>query len=79
MIPKAFGKARLGGNVIWMRASTTTVGGGGKGGGGDGITIQKVSFRYYADVAIGLCRRYPPAPKLRAAGETMRAPPPVTS
>lgn len=63
VIPKAFGKARLGGNVLWMRGfreevrtSTTTVGGGGKGGGGGGTTVQNVSYHYYADVAIGLCR-----------------------
>jgi len=37
-IPKAFGKVRLGGNIIWMpgfreqvRTETSTVGGGGKG------------------------------------------------
>jgi hypothetical protein len=64
VIPLVFGKARLGGNVIWMRGfreevrtSTTTVGGSGKGGDSStGTTVENVSYHYYADVGVGLCR-----------------------
>ena len=43
VIPSVYGKARIGGNVIWARpikelqtTSTTTIRSGGKGGGGGG-------------------------------------------
>ncbi|MTW18360.1 hypothetical protein GJ689_19340 [Rhodoplanes serenus] len=68
VIPRVYGKARLSGNVIWMRGfheetrtETQTVGGGsggGKGGGGGGggsQTMTTVSYVYFVDLAVGLC------------------------
>lgn len=63
VIPRIYGKARLSGNVIWMRGfdeetrtQTQTVGGGGKGGGGGGRqTTTTVTYVYFCDVAVALC------------------------
>ncbi|MCB1501359.1 MAG: hypothetical protein KDK07_16500 [Bauldia sp.] len=62
VIPRVYGKARVSGNVIWMRgfheetrSQSEEVGGGGKGGGGDSQTVKTVSYHYYADLAVGLC------------------------
>lgn len=63
VIPRVYGKARLSGNVIWMRGfdeetrtQTQTVGGGGKGGGGGGRqTTTTVTYVYFCDVAVALC------------------------
>jgi hypothetical protein len=62
VIPRVYGKARLSGNVIWMRgfheevrSESEEVGGGGKGGGGGSQTVTTVSYHYYADLALGLC------------------------
>ncbi|MCC2098419.1 MAG: glycoside hydrolase TIM-barrel-like domain-containing protein, partial [Hyphomicrobiales bacterium] len=55
-IPKVLGRARIGGNVIWMtrfeeQAIVSKTGGsGGKGGGG-----RTTTFQYYANFAVGLC------------------------
>ena len=63
VIPRVYGKARLSGNVIWMRGfdeetrtQTQTVGGGGKGvGGGGRQTTTTVTYVYFCDVAVALC------------------------
>lgn len=63
VIPRVYGKARVSGNVIWMRGfdeetrtQTQTVGGGGKGGGGGGRqTTTTVTYVYFCDVAVALC------------------------
>ena len=63
VIPRVYGKARLSGNVIWMRGfdeetrtQTQTVGGGGKGGGAGGRqTTTTVTYVYFCDVAVALC------------------------
>jgi hypothetical protein len=69
VIPRVYGKARLSGNVIWMRGfheetrtETQTVGGGsgggkggGGGGGGGGQTVTTVSYVYFVDLAVALC------------------------
>lgn len=64
VIPRVYGKARLSGNVIWMRGfdeetrtETQTVGGGsGKGSGGGGRQrTTTVSYVYYCDMAVALC------------------------
>jgi hypothetical protein len=63
VIPRVYGKARLSGNVIWMRGfdeetrtETQTVGGGGKGGGGGGRQrTTTVTYVYFCDVAVALC------------------------
>jgi hypothetical protein len=35
--------------------TSETVEGGGKGGGGGDQTVTSKSYRYYADIALGLC------------------------
>jgi hypothetical protein len=63
VIPRVYGKARLSGNVIWMRGfdeetrtETQTVGGGGKGSGGGGRQrTTTVTYVYFCDVAVALC------------------------
>ncbi len=57
-IPRVYGRARVGGQVIWAtdfeeEVSTTQAGGGGKGGGGGGGTTQ-TTYRYYANFAVAL-------------------------
>ncbi|MFM9974324.1 MAG: glycoside hydrolase/phage tail family protein [Beijerinckiaceae bacterium] len=63
-IPRLYGRARLGGQVIWatrfeeeaVYSRTKPRGGkGGIGGGGGSKAVIEVSYRYYANVAIGLC------------------------
>jgi hypothetical protein len=63
VIPKLYGKGRLSSNIIWMRGfeeevrtTTETVGGGGKGGMSGGSSRKMVDYRYYCDVALGLCQ-----------------------
>jgi GTA TIM-barrel-like domain/Putative phage tail protein len=56
-IPRIYGRARLGGQVIWAtdfeeQVSTGSVGGG-KGFIGGGTTTQ--TYRYYANFAVALC------------------------
>ncbi len=64
-IPRLYGRARLGGQVIWATdfeeqvittTSTTQTGGGGKGGGGGGggATTQTTEYHYFANFAIAL-------------------------
>jgi GTA TIM-barrel-like domain/Putative phage tail protein len=61
-IPRLYGRARLGGQVIWATrfeeeaVYSRTKQRGGKGGiGGKSKAVVEVSYRYYANVAIGLC------------------------
>jgi hypothetical protein len=63
-IPRVYGRARLGGQVIWAtdfdeEVSTSEAGGGGKGGASGGGNAAEpttsVSYRYYANFAVGLC------------------------
>ncbi|MTH95694.1 glycoside hydrolase TIM-barrel-like domain-containing protein [Roseibium sp. RKSG952] len=56
VIPRLYGRMRMGGNVIWatdFREETrTTTQGGGKGGGGK---IKTTEYLYYASFAVALC------------------------
>jgi hypothetical protein len=58
VIPRLFGRMRLGGNIIWatdFREETkTTTQGGGKGGGG-GAKVTTTEYLYYASFAVALC------------------------
>jgi hypothetical protein len=64
-IPRAYGRARLSGQVIWATKleevittrSETAGGGGGKGGAGGGasVTTTTTTYSYFANVAVGLC------------------------
>jgi len=62
-LPRVYGRARIGGQMIWATRflEETNVsmrgGGGGKGGGGSGsgATQIEVTFSYFANFAIGLC------------------------
>lgn len=56
-VPRIYGRARLGGQVIWAadieeEASTRSAGGGGKGGGGGGGTTT--SYNYYGSFAVAI-------------------------
>ncbi|PRX28993.1 baseplate multidomain protein megatron, partial [Meinhardsimonia xiamenensis] len=56
VLPRAFGRMRIGGNVIWAtdftEHVTTTTQGGGKGGG---PTVTTTEYSYSASFAIALC------------------------
>lgn len=57
-IPRVYGRARVGGQVIWAtdfeeEVVTSQAGGGGKGGGGSSAS-QQIEYRYYANFAVGL-------------------------
>lgn len=55
VIPRVFGAARIGGNVIWatdFREEVTTTRQGGKGGGGG---VETTEYTYYASFAIAIC------------------------
>lgn len=68
-IPRLYGRARLGGQLIWATRFEEQVNvtversgsrggksfGGGGGGGGGVVTTYEVSYSYFANVAIGLC------------------------
>lgn len=63
-IPRVYGRARIGGQIIWADDLEEVVrtrvsgggGGGGKGiGGGGGGTSTTVTYSYYASFAVGLC------------------------
>jgi GTA TIM-barrel-like domain/Putative phage tail protein len=63
-IPRLYGRARLGGQIIWatrfeeeaVYSSSRARGGkGGIGGGARAKPSVEVSYRYYANLAIGLC------------------------
>jgi hypothetical protein len=57
MIPRLYGRMRIGGNIIWatdFREETkTTTQGGGKGGGGG--KVKTTEYLYYASFAVALC------------------------
>ncbi|HEY8064645.1 MAG TPA: glycoside hydrolase/phage tail family protein [Methylosinus sp.] len=61
-IPRVYGRARIGGQMIWatrfLEQTNVSLDGGasnaGKGGGGSAQTVN-VSYAYYANFAIGLC------------------------
>jgi hypothetical protein len=55
-IPRLYGRARLGGQIIWAtrfreEAITSTSGTGKFGGGG----VEQTEYRYFANFAVGLC------------------------
>ncbi len=59
-IPRLFGRARLGGQVIWAtdleeEAVTDGGDGGSKGAASGGSTTQRTDYRYYANFAVALC------------------------
>ncbi|MBJ3764421.1 glycoside hydrolase/phage tail family protein [Maribius pontilimi] len=58
VIPRLYGRMRIGGNIIWatdFREETkTTTQGGGKGGGGGG-KVKTTEYFYYASFAVALC------------------------
>jgi len=67
-IPRIYGRARIGGQMIWATRYDEVVtrktsggggggGGGGKGfgGGGGGGDVTQITYDYYANFAVGLC------------------------
>ncbi len=58
VIPRLYGRMRIGGNIIWatdFREETkTTTQGGGKGGGGGG-KVKTTEYFYYASFAVAVC------------------------
>ncbi|MEF9601722.1 glycoside hydrolase TIM-barrel-like domain-containing protein [Paracoccus sp. PXZ] len=61
VIPRLYGRMRIGGNIIWAtdfrEESRTTTQGGGKGFsmGGGGAKVQTTEYLYYASFAVALC------------------------
>jgi len=57
VIPRLYGRMRVGGNIIWAtdfrEESRTTEQGGGKGGGGGGTEVTE--YFYFASLAVALC------------------------
>ncbi len=58
-IPRVYGRARIGGQMIWAtdfeeEIVTTEAGGGGKGGGSGGGTVTRTDYRYYANFAVAI-------------------------
>ena len=57
VIPRLYGRMRIGGNIIWatdFREETkSTTQGGGKGGGGG--KVKTTEYLYYASFAVALC------------------------
>ena len=58
-IPRLYGRARLGGQVIWAtdfeeEAVSHSAKGGGKGGLGGGASGETIEYRYFANVAIAV-------------------------
>ncbi|MCB1380419.1 MAG: host specificity protein, partial [Alphaproteobacteria bacterium] len=55
-IPRVYGRARMGGNIIWAtdfrEEKHTTKSGGGKGGGGG---VETTEYLYFASFAVALC------------------------
>jgi GTA TIM-barrel-like domain/Putative phage tail protein len=61
-IPRIYGRARLGGQVIWATdfeeevITSSQSAGGGKGGSfGGGASVSSTEYRYYANFAVALC------------------------
>lgn len=57
VIPRVYGRMRMGGNIIWAtdfrEEVNTTTQGGGKGGGGG--KVQTTEYLYYASFAVAVC------------------------
>jgi hypothetical protein len=56
-VPRLYGRARIGGQVIWatdFEEETTTSSGGGKGGLGGAPKSTSIHYRYYASFAVAL-------------------------
>lgn len=58
IIARSYGRARLGGKIIWATRflevrSTQKTSAGGKGGGGGSVTTE--SFSYFSNFAVGIC------------------------
>jgi len=58
-IPRVYGRARLGGELIWATnleevVGTSSQSSGGKGMG-PGVTTQTTTYAYFANLAVGLC------------------------
>jgi hypothetical protein len=59
-VPRLYGRARAGGQVIWAdeiieKRVASSAGGSGKGVGGKGQTSQKVEYQYFASFAVAIC------------------------
>jgi hypothetical protein len=58
-IPRAYGRVRVSGQVIWAteleQVVSTSHSGGGKGGGGGGASVTTTTYSYFANLAVGLC------------------------
>lgn len=59
-IPRVYGRARIGGQLIWAtdlveETVTSTGGGSAKGMGGSGATTTTIEYRYYGNFAVALC------------------------
>ncbi len=64
-VPRAYGRVRIAGELIWATEleeqvatrTETTGGGGGKGGGGGqpSVTTTTTTYAYFANLAVGLC------------------------
>ncbi len=57
VIPRLYGRMRMGGNIVWAtdcreETKTTTQGGGEGGGGGK---VKTTEYLYYASFAVALC------------------------
>lgn len=58
-VPRVYGRARIGGQVIWAtefeeEVVTSEAGGGGKGGSSGSGTVSQTDYRYYANFAVAL-------------------------
>ena len=60
-IPRLYGRARIGGQIIWATdfeeevVTSTQSSGGGKGGIGQGASTRTTEYRYFASFAVALC------------------------
>ncbi|SFC45431.1 baseplate multidomain protein megatron [Tropicimonas isoalkanivorans] len=59
VLPRVWGRLRMGTNIIWAtdfreKKETTTQGGGGKGGGGGG-KVKTTEYFYFASFALAIC------------------------
>ncbi len=59
-VPRIYGRARVGGQVIWAdeiieRKVTSSAGGGGKGLGSKAGGAQRVEYQYFASFAVAIC------------------------
>ena len=57
-IPRVYGRARVGGQVIWAtdfeEEAVTTEAGGGKGGATGATSVRQTDYRYFANFAVAL-------------------------